>query len=399
MTTSAYDTHGMPRVSIPCLREALYNLDLKMASLMSQREELKSHLEHAVRLQSPVQRLPSELLSSIFVVGVLGIDDKDSVMVSTLMLVCRYWAEVALSTPVLWSTISVSTHDSLEKARRKLGRSKSVPLDITINFGPRMEESGITENVIHAMDLIRPALWRTKSFRLTVPGRSQAHAALLRCQEDAPLLEFLSIRIFHSLQEDCYSNTVLPLFNGHTPRLRSCSFTSFNFGWEVQLVSRLRILKLGGYFNGFSPSVDTLIDILRQCSELEEFALRNMSDVEPDACFTSEEEIDLPKVLQLRRLVKASFYYAGVTRTRMLLGQISFPALETLEFCYLDNLTPILQHLRTQSLTSLPLRFLRIETCFFNEFKFVKLLGRLPSLVTLELVDVDDASSNLLKVE
>jgi hypothetical protein len=58
-----------------------------MASLMSRRHELESHLEQAVRLQSPVLRLPSELLSSIFVMGILGIGDENPVMVSTLMLV------------------------------------------------------------------------------------------------------------------------------------------------------------------------------------------------------------------------------------------------------------------------------------------------------------------------
>jgi len=397
----AYLTRGTEGASIPCLREALHSLNSKMASLMSQREELESHLNQAVRLQSPVLRLPSELLSSIFVIGVSSVDDdedSDPLMVSTLMLVCRYWADVTLNTPVLWSTISISTHDSLEKARRKLVRSKAAPLDITINFSPRVEHNGgVTEHVIHAMDLVRPALWRTKSFRLSVPNRPQAHAALLRCQEDAPLLEFLSIRIFHSMQEDSYSNPPLPLFKGHTPRLRSCSFTSFNFGWDIRVISRLRVLKLGGYFNGFSPSVDVLVRILRQCPELEEFALRNMSDIDPDACVAPEDDINSFKVLRLPRLIKASFYYAGITRTRMLFSQVSFPALESIEFCYLDNMTSVLGHLQTQSLTSLPLRYLRIESSFFNELKFVKLLRRLPSLVTLELVDVEDASSNFLK--
>jgi hypothetical protein len=398
-STSSCCLWGTTTAVIPHLREALHSLDSKMATLMSQRKELELHLEQAVRLQSPVQRLPSELLSMIFIISVQGIDDGDPVLVSTLMLVCRYWADTALNTPDLWSVISVSTHDSLEKARRKLARSKSVPLDITINFSPRVEHSSaVTENVVHAMDLIRPALWRTRSFRLSVPNRPQAHAALLRCREDAPLLEVLSIRIFHSMQEDHYSSPLLPLFNGHTPRLRSCSFTSFNFGWDVRVTSRLRVLNLGGYFNGFSPSVDTLINVLRECLELEEFALRNMSDIDPDTCFPSEEEIDPHKSLQLPRLVKASFYYAGITRIRGLLGQISFPALETLEFCYLDNLTPVLQHLKTQALTSLPLRSLRIESTFFNEMKLIKLLQCLPSLITLELVDVEDASSNLLKV-
>jgi hypothetical protein len=89
--TSGGDEGRLPRtipsISISHLREAIKSLDLKMAFLMRQRHELESHLEQAVRLQSPVLRLPSELLSSIFVMGVLGIEDENPVMVSTLMLV------------------------------------------------------------------------------------------------------------------------------------------------------------------------------------------------------------------------------------------------------------------------------------------------------------------------
>jgi len=90
-------------------------------------------------------------------------------------------------------------------------------------------------------------------------------------------------------------------------------------------------------------------------------------------------------------------YYAGIMRTRMILNQISFPALQTLELCYLDDLTPLLERLKQQSLTSFPLRSLRVESSFFNELKFVNLLSRLHSLVSLELVDCEDASSNFLK--
>ncbi|KAN0087563.1 hypothetical protein V8E55_006184 [Tylopilus felleus] len=386
------------RASISHLREALNSLDTQMASLLSQRQELELHLEQAVRSQSPIYRLPEEILSSIFVTGVCQSGDQDSLLVSSLMLVCRYWRDVVINTPELWATICISPHDSLPKARQKLARSKSVPLDITINFTPRTDNTtGVMENIIRAMDLLRPALWRARSFRLSVPNRPQAHAALLRCKEDAPLLETLSICIFHSMQEDHYSSPCLPLFNGHTPRLRSCSFTSFNFGWDRRIVSGLRVLQLGGYWNGFSPSVDKLLEMLRGCPQLEELALRNMSDADPDACVHSEPEFTPNKVVKLPRLVKASFYYTGNMRVRMLLSQLSFPALESLEFCYLDNLTPILEYLRQQSLTSLPLRHLRIESSFFNEPKFVTLLRRLMSLTTLELIDIEDVSSFLLK--
>lgn len=314
----------------------------------------------------------------------------------------RYWADVALETPILWAKISVSPHDSLEKARRKLARSKSCPLDITVNFGPRMEyTSTVTEQVIHAMDLFRPALWRTKSFRISVPNRPQAHAALLRCKEDAPLLETLSIRIYHAMQEDHYSSPPLPLFNGCTPRLRSCSFTSFNFGWDMRLLSRLRVLKLGGYFNGFTPSSHTLLGILHQCPELEELALRDFFPSEVDEpCFGSSDDFDPPstKIVPLPRLAKLSFYYAGIALASQIMSQITFPSLESLEMCYQENVTPILQLLYAQALTRLPLCYLRIESCLFNEIKFVNLLRRLPSLVSLELVDVEDASSGFLRV-
>ncbi|KAJ3716900.1 hypothetical protein F5878DRAFT_344373 [Lentinula raphanica] len=395
-SNSATSCH--PSTSIPRLREAINSLDSKMALLMNQRHELEAHLEQAVRLQSPIHRLPNEILASIFVIGVMDVRNENPVMVPTLMLVCRYWEEVVLDTPVLWSKISVSPHDSLEKARRKLSRSKSCPLDISISFGPRLEHlNTVTEQIVHAMDIFRPALWRTRSFTLSVPTRPQAHAALSRCQEEAPMLESLDIQIHRS--DDHHSSPPLPLFRGHTPRLRSCSLTSFNFDWDTRLVSRLRVLKLGGYFNGFVPSPNTLLGILRLCPDLEEFALRNMSNVESDSCYPfSFQEIDLPTTSKIRlpRLSRISFYCSGNVFTRQIMNQIAFPNLESLEMCYLENVTPILQLLYTQALTRLPLQHLRIESCLFNEQNLATLLRKLPSMTRLELVDLEDASSNLL---
>jgi len=212
----------------------------------------------------------------------------------------------------------------------------------------------------------------------------------------------LSIKIYHTMQDDHYSNPPLPLFNGCTPRLRSCSFTSFNFGWDMRLLSRLRVLKLGGYFNSFTPSANTLLGILHQCPELEELALRDFfpSEVDGEPCFGSCDEFYLPantKIVQLPRLAKISFYYAGIALAMQIMSQITFPCLESLEMCYLENVTPILQLLYAQALTRLPMRCLRIESCLFNEMKFVNLLRRLPSLVSLELVDVEDASSGFLR--
>jgi len=85
--SDAYAPRQMPQERISSLREAINTLDIQMADLMSQRQALKAQLEQQVRLQSPVVRLPSELLSSIFVMGVLGMGDGNPVIVPTLMLV------------------------------------------------------------------------------------------------------------------------------------------------------------------------------------------------------------------------------------------------------------------------------------------------------------------------
>lgn len=399
-------------LSIPHLREALHSLESKMASLLSERELLESRLEQAVRLQSPIQRLPDELLSVIFEIGVLDRNEEDSIMLSSLMLVCQYWRDVAVNTPTLWSYIVTGTHHAIDRARLKLERSKSVPLHVVVDFSPRMEYGSVTtETLVHAMDLLRPSIWRWKTFHLTVPNRPQAHATLMRCRERAPLLEVLSVRVCHSMQEDHYSSPPIPLFDGRTPRLRSCSFTSFNFNWDLNLVSRLRVLKLGGYWNGFAPSVDVILGIIRACPHLEEFALRNMSDVDPESWASIDVDpsdydgvaerlvrVADTRPIHLPLLKKASFYYCGNVRTRTILGLLSFPALERIDLCFLDNVSPMVECLRRQSLTHLPLRHMRIESSFFNELKLLRLLRRLPALTTLEFVDVEDVSSNLMKV-
>jgi len=80
------------------------------------------------------------------------------------------------------------------------------------------------------------------------------------------------------------------------------------------------------------------------------------------------------------------------------MSQIAFPKLEHLELCYLQNINPILNRLHLQALTKLSLKYLRIESCLFTEMTFVHLLKRLSSLMTLEVVDVEDLSSYFLKV-
>ncbi|KZS93664.1 hypothetical protein SISNIDRAFT_398639, partial [Sistotremastrum niveocremeum HHB9708] len=324
------------------------------------------------------------------------------------LLVCRQWNEVACSTPGLWSQIVVSNTHSIEKARRKLIRSKSVPLDITITFSPRLNGSSAGEPVMRAVEMLRPSIPRWRTFRLRVPNRVHAHTALKLCTKDkAPLLEGLSIQISNAMQDDAYTSPPVSLFKGHTPRLISCSLTSFNFEWDRNLASGLRVLRLGGYWNGYAPTGRQLRDIIKGCPMLEELNLRNMSDLDPECDDLVLSTTHKPQsLIHLPRLHTLSFYYSGIIRTTLLLSGISFPSVRKIEFAYLDDITPAFKAIKRQCFSlvtdsnhplGLPLDTLRIEGCFFNELKFMRLLRRVPTLTTLELIEVEDVSSNLLK--
>jgi hypothetical protein len=371
---------------------------------MSERERLERSLEQAVRLQAP-SNLPSELLASIFTIGVLGADEEDTLMLSNIVLVCRYWADVAMNTPILWSRVVVSNHVSLDKARGDWRAQNRCHFTSISTLARRWTaEAGRQRRSSMPWISYTPSIWRWKSFHLSVPTRPQAHAALSRCKDKAPMLQVLQVRVFNSMQDDHYTPPPLPLFEGTS------------LGWKCVPSTRLTLDGILAWFAAcgfwswvaigttYAPAVDVILDILRASPQLEELSLRNMSDVDPETCSMYEHEPHLDKrfpshMIQLPRLTKMTLHYAGIQRTRTILSQIAFPALEKIALCYMDNVTSLLNHLKRQSLTSLPLlRHLRIEASFFGELELVGLLSRTSSLTTLELVDVEDASSSLIKV-
>jgi hypothetical protein len=399
--------------SAPALRAALSSLDEQLAALLAERASLQASLEHTARLHAPVQRLPSELLAAIFAISTSGEEDNELVL-STLMLVCRHWTSVVRDTPVLWSRISI-TGPSLSRAQLRLERSKSVPLDVSVVFDPKRTDDDVTDaTVVRALDLLAPSIGQWRSFRLSVPTRAQAHAALARCASwPAPLLLSLSVRIINRLYDDFddYPSldapsrpAPLPIFAGNLPRLVDCTLHSLDSPTAFIRLSGLRRLDLGGYWDESAPSVYLLLDTLRASPSLEELVLRNMSDVDPaeSLAFAHEPHAGprFPQhVIPLPRLKKISLCNAGSGRAAALFSQIAFPAVQTVEFAYMNDIKPLLEHLARQSITSLPLRRLSIEYCSISEENvLIDLLGRVPELSALELVDVEDASSALLKV-
>jgi hypothetical protein len=141
-----------------------------MATLAAEHDRLTSALERAVRAQSPVHRLPRELLANIFKMGVLQMEEEDALMLPTLMGVNSHWREVALNTPSLWSRVIISRHHSLQAARRRIKLSKGVSVDICIDFNEsRFDSPETLEHIMQAMDVLKPATRRWRSLRCVLP--------------------------------------------------------------------------------------------------------------------------------------------------------------------------------------------------------------------------------------
>lgn len=478
-------------VDVPFLRAQLDSLEATLSTLLDQRLALTARLTEAAALSSPIRLLSSEILSAIFVTASIPSHASHDapVLLSTLMLVCKHWRDVCLCSPDLWSRISVSPNepDSLEKARRRLVRSKAAPLDIFLDFSQRSSFSTQAPNAhphAHLLTpdhllktsllLLRPTIARWRTFVLLIPYRPQATAALALCSSPAPMLESLTVQVSNpmlhmsSLEwegDRAGVGNVLP-FRAVTPKLRECSLTSFwcerpgdltpsspppeysMLGTEMAVTPRkcefsgfrlapgmghpigrsrmvfpgvspgLTKLRLVGFWNDFAPDVEEMVGMLQRCPLLEELTFRNMSDVD-----MAEDDLPTAAPIMLRHLRHLSFYYSGVTRTCALLHRTTLPALERLELSFLDNITGCLKHLKQQAISraayghgldfeyehnygyrepmesaQLQLKSLRIEASLFNELKLMRLLGRLPYLEKLELIDVEDVSSNLLKV-
>lgn len=412
----AHRGHGPPRVSspssrkamppppklIPSLRHEIDDIDSQMASLMNRRARLGSRLEQVARLQCPISRLPGEILSSIFIISVLCKDDEGPMPVSTLMLVCRFWASVAVATPALWESISVTGADSHERAKRRLVRSKSVLLTLSVDFTSQTQTSGLsTQDIVRSMDVVRVAIPRTRTLNFHLSSRAQAHTVFQLCQVPAAALEALSIHVEVSLEHlerepRLHSSSVARLFSGHTPRLSSCSLLAFDIGWAFPSLIHLRVLRLGGYWNSQSPAYSALFDLLKQNLPLQEVHLKGISDINDAASperRSSASYIGNRSQFCLPNLTKASFYNSGACRLRSILGQISTPALGNLALGFLGDITPLLY-----AMVHLPLRRLRVEACSVDRSKFCATLLRIPTLSMLELVDLDDVAPELIGV-
>ena len=237
-----------------------------------------------------IHRLPPEILAAIFVhlsnqePDPLGSDLPRSIQdLVSVSHVCKFWREVAVTTPDLWTEINMT---NLEAVEIFLERSGAVPLNVEL----RSANEDILQTVAaHAH--------RFRRFSVSTP-RNPRYNPFAALRKPAPLLERLEI----SYPLDFQPYTV---FNDQAPRLRE--LTIFTSGpWLKNQLGNLTSLHLTLRdavlpYSQFLP----FFDMLRRCPALEEmFVWWNTWSMAPPTSTTRPPTIPLHR---LRKLLLRSF--------------------------------------------------------------------------------------------
>ena len=294
---------------------------------------LKKELEP--KLHAPINRLPDDILSDIFLLGLRDAhtDDKEfetpQRYQGLISLVCRRWRTVIEGTPLAWANITVLDRQPFTTTKRFLRLSGSCLINVAVNWSVvPLDEDGILLNAynVDEMDylfgLVLPEAHRWRSLSVAIEDYSLMLYAVQRLQSiAAPNLRVLWL----SHHDDDEPEEVVPemaakykLFQTlpGAPLLRDVTLWGVHIDWSSPIFSsNLRKLALCYHHIDIRPGPQRFFDILSSCSEtLEEFTLEhsgpvlNAEDWDP---YTSSK-IELPNLHTLKVAFVAAEYARGV---------------------------------------------------------------------------------------
>ncbi|KAI0631406.1 hypothetical protein C8Q77DRAFT_132732 [Trametes polyzona] len=265
---------------------------------------------------APIDRLPNEVLLDIFTLygiiegrsrntaweGLYLGNDAYTVELGhrnhwvSLMLVCRFWRELALATPYLWQEIDVRS--STKWLQLALQRSRDAHL--TLIFHPGSARAAVPLVLPHAQRIRRLILAHPFTKR-----KVELPFFLPLLRTPMTNLYELALPYIRVQPETERGYAVLPLSQKHFPGLRVLHLPGFAVRWVPSVVARLRCLSLQ---TSTSPgpliSADRFLDILETCESLEDLQLRDgyiFSAIDVEGLDDAQERI--VRLPRLRKLV------------------------------------------------------------------------------------------------
>lgn len=315
----------------------------------------------------PSGRLPTELLSEIFLHCVDGVIDISNTITIPLLLskICSRWRDAAISTPRLWSRLflqlATPADSQVDLVKTWLTRSGGCPLTIYVFW----EEPPFLPShpVLNAL-MEQSVRWQVVFCYLP----SVAFPSLSRVRNRLPLLTELSLGTDDDLP--LTANGTLNMFEV-APRLTQIECvnfapTIFNFPW-----SQLSVIPI------MAVSIEDSVDILRQATNLEQggfIFVGGGNQRHPLRNWKVQHN-------RLRYFTIMTPPWNETIDLRRLFSQLTFPFLENLTICNLKSpfSAEFVQFLsRLKSLRTLHLRKTAIV-----DHQLVQGLKHLPSLTSL----------------
>ena len=236
--------------------------------------------------------------------------------------VCRFWRDVALNMPSLWTNLDFTEGPPFTKSRVWIERSQNLPLDIHIDCGGSDddddddEESSTVsefsdsiatkEDLIVVLGLIVPHVARWRSLRVEVESYDYMHLALTSLAEcpAAPQLECLQLShhddadVTELFQPEHLREFFLP-FHGIAPKLNSVNLWGVHIMWSAPFLSGLTDLELAYHSPDVSPSWEDFSRMLRNSPSLETLSLCMSGAETLPTDVTEEDVIELPSLKSL----------------------------------------------------------------------------------------------------
>ncbi|KAJ7491071.1 hypothetical protein FB451DRAFT_1124703, partial [Mycena latifolia] len=343
-----------------------------LASLQEQRRNLEWYKECYRSILSPIRKLPPEILQNIFLACRGGEPD----VIPTAGQVCRYWRDIVVGTPELWSIISVGrTRYTFTERYRNLASlflewSGSQPLSICIR---NPADTRLVE-----------CLWRHvnrwQTLRLSTRDTSFYGTLGLEAFDLGMLekFELLEANTFRASDQTCIT------ISQNAPKL--C---------DVVLKNPLRYWKLPwGQLTRIQYDIPSAADglrILQLCPQLVECSLDRMTEAAPDfAILRPSRKL---RFLRLAVDTTSSPQSPPETILKTFFICLTAPDLNSLEV-FGQWLPRDLTGFLTRS--ECKLESLTLGTGYMKDENIINVLGTLPHLKTLVL-DADIGTSRQLQ--
>ncbi|KAI0370808.1 hypothetical protein BV20DRAFT_243373 [Pilatotrama ljubarskyi] len=256
-----------------------------------------------------IERLPPELLAEIFALYGAAQHAREAVCSPwpvelpsehaccwvPLMLVCRFWRNLGLATPILWQEIHI--RKNTQWLQLALTRSRDTPLTLVFYPGHAPHTT---------VPLIRPHAPRIRKLVLP-PFTFPTHGKKIDLPFFLPLLRTPSalldelVIVAETLgPHKLAGHTVLPLSRRHYPALRTLRLPRAAIPWTPSVISRLKCLDLRAcIMHGPPLPHDQFLATLGMCLNLVELRLLDgfiSSATVAPASLVSTTPITLPRL-------------------------------------------------------------------------------------------------------